>query len=132
MQDDSRYNGKFIFALSLSAFCMAVLVLLPYLAERRSRIRAAWPQTNGTPVSLRVVEVPANGKLTATYYAGECLVEYQVAGKAYRIWARAGIADRNKAYVADQLTVCPIARYIVHYNPKDLQDATASRSESSP
>ena len=85
-----------------------------------------WEQTTGTPVGLRVTQSMPRGP---RFYYGECLVEYKVGEKSYKIWAAAGLADRDMHYVADQLTACPIERYVVYYNPRKPADAMARRPE---
>jgi len=132
LHHDPGYSWKLILMMGLSAFAVLGTLLASYFAERRSGLQASWPETKGTPVSLRVVELPSNPRFPYTYYAGECLVEYQVGGRSYRIWASGGLLDRDQGYVADQMTVCPIASYVVHYNPKDPQDARASRPDPFP
>jgi len=93
------------------------------------QILEGWEQTKGLPVAVRVVEFPASSRFPYTYSSGECLMEYQVAGTSYGIWAAAGVMDRDMHCVADQLTACPDRALHRALQPRKPVEAPALRLE---
>src|SRR5215475_1235842 len=90
-----QLSWKVTFGISLSVACIVLFLMQMYCGERYQAPQG-WEQTTGRPVGLRVAQSMPRGP---KYYYGECLVEYKVEGKSYKIWAAAGIADRDMHYV---------------------------------
>jgi hypothetical protein len=124
---DSLYSWKLISVMGLMAGAMLVSFISPYFLEKRRRVQEDWPQSPGTSIDTRIVEEPPQPRFPIRLYVGQCLVEYSVSGKRYTVWAGAGYLDRDRAFVADRITVCPISRFVVHYNPRDPSEAFARR-----
>lgn len=87
-----------------------------------------WPAIAGTATRTRVVKETSN-RMPYIMFRGECLVEYSVRGKFFSLWTPAGPTDPDENWVRDRMEVCPVARFVVQYNPKNPAHAIAKASK---
>jgi hypothetical protein len=127
---DPKGSWMYISVIGVVALVMVAVVITPYFRERSERKRASWPQTKGTPTGTRIIKEPPTPRFPIAIYIGQCSVDYTVAGKGYSLWAGAGYVDRDSKWIADRMQECPIAHYVVHYNPRDRQTHLPNDSSS--
>jgi hypothetical protein len=102
-------------------------VVINRVANLRQEEREQWPTTTGVPIDTRVEEIPPSRSFIRPFYAGQCLVQYTVAGRRYSVWAGSGYMDIDRKFVEERVTNCPVDHYFVHYNPKQPAESYANR-----